>query len=197
MGIKQFYSHQAKALDALEAGKHILVATPTASGKTLIYNVPVIKSLLQDPSSRALYLFPLKALEQDQLKTLEELKAALPSPAFSAAIYDGDTPPEVRKQLRLKIPNILISNPDMLHMGLLPYHESWREFFSQLKFVVIDEVHTYKGILGSHMAQVLRRLTRVCRLLRFLPPIYSGFRHHCQPGRIGSKTHRGRGGGYC
>ncbi len=162
LGITQLYSHQAKALDALNAGKHILVATPTASGKTLIYNVPVIKSLLEEPSSRALYLFPLKALEQDQLKTLEELKAALPSPAFTAAIYDGDTPPEVRKKLRLKPPNILISNPDMLHMGFLPYHESWRGFFSQLKFVVIDEVHTYKGILGSHMAQVLRRLARVC-----------------------------------
>jgi DEAD/DEAH box helicase domain-containing protein len=163
LGIKRLYSHQAKALDALQAGKHILVATPTASGKTLIYNVPVVRALVQDPNSRALYLFPLKALEQDQFKTLEEFKAALPSPAFTAAIYDGDTPPEVRKQLRLKPPNILISNPDMLHMGLLPYHESWRGFFSQLKYVVIDEVHTYKGIMGSHMAQVLRRLTRICR----------------------------------
>ena len=164
LGIKQLYSHQATALDALNAGKHILVATPTASGKTLIYNVPVIQSLLEESSSRALYLFPLKALEQDQLKTLEEIRAALPSPAFSAAIYDGDTPPEIRKKLRLQPPNILISNPDMLHMGLLPYHESWRSFFSQLKFVVIDEVHTYKGIMGSHMAQILRRLTRVCRI---------------------------------
>ena len=163
LGIRQLYSHQAKALDALNAGRHILVATPTASGKTLIYNVPVISALLQDPESRALYLFPLKALEQDQLKTLEELRTALPSPAFSAAIYDGDTPPEIRKKLRLKPPNILISNPDMLHMGLLPNHESWRGFFSQLKFIVIDEVHTYKGIMGSHMAQVLRRLTRICQ----------------------------------
>ncbi len=163
LDIKRLYSHQANALDSLRAGKHILVATPTASGKTLIYNVPVVSALLQEPDSRALYLFPLKALEQDQLKTLEEFKAALPSPTFTAAIYDGDTPPEVRKQLRLKHPNILITNPDMLHLGLLPNHESWRGFFSQLKFVVIDEVHTYKGILGSHMAQVLRRLTRICR----------------------------------
>ncbi len=163
LGIHRLYSHQAKALDILQAGKNILVATPTASGKTLIYNIPVVAALLQQPDSRALYLFPLKALEQDQLKTLEEFKAALPSPALTAAIYDGDTPTEVRKKLRLQPPNILITNPDMLHLGLLPYHESWRGFFSRLKFVVIDEVHTYKGILGSHMAQVLRRLTRLCR----------------------------------
>ncbi|WP_449244704.1 DEAD/DEAH box helicase [Desulfobacca acetoxidans] len=162
-GIEQLYHHQSVALDRLRIGKHILVATPTASGKTLIYNLPVVATLLQKPNSCALYLFPLKALEQDQLKTLEEFKAALPDPAFTAAIYDGDTPPEVRKQLRLNPPQVLISNPDMLHLALLPYHESWRGFFSRLKFVVIDEVHTYKGILGSHMAQVLRRLARICR----------------------------------
>ncbi|MBM4287247.1 MAG: DEAD/DEAH box helicase [Deltaproteobacteria bacterium] len=163
LGITRLYSHQAQALDSLQAGNHILVATPTASGKTLIYNIPVAAELLQRPESRALYLFPLKALEQDQLKTLEELQAALPSPAFTVAIYDGDTPPEVRKQLRLRPPHILITNPDMLHLGLLPYHESWRGFFSRLQYVVIDEVHTYKGIFGSHMAQVLRRLNRLCR----------------------------------
>ena len=168
-GIPRLYAHQAQALDLLQDGRHILVATPTASGKTLIYNVPVVSAILAEPDSRALYLFPLKALEQDQLKTLEELQAALPSPAFRAAIYDGDTPPEVRKTLRRQPPHILISNPDMLHLGLLPYHESWRDFFSRLKFVVIDEVHTYKGIMGSHMAQILRRLSRICRLYGAAP----------------------------
>jgi DEAD/DEAH box helicase domain-containing protein len=138
------------------------VATPTASGKTLIYNLPVLESLLQDGSGHALYLFPLKALEQDQLKALKELDAALPSPFLRAAIYDGDTPPSQRQAIKANPPQVLISNPDMLHMGLLPYHASWSGFFSRLRFVVIDEVHTYRGIMGSHMAQVLRRLRRLC-----------------------------------
>ncbi|MBW1952665.1 MAG: DEAD/DEAH box helicase [Deltaproteobacteria bacterium] len=163
LGIARLYRHQLEALAALQAGKQILVATPTASGKTLIYNLPVTATLLQDPTAHALYLFPLKALEQDQLKALEELAAALPYPAFSAAIYDGDTPIEMRKRLRARPPQILISNPDMLHMGLLPNHQAWPDFFARLKFVVIDEVHTYKGIMGSHVAQVLRRLRRVCQ----------------------------------
>jgi len=162
LGIPRLYRHQAQALDAIRAGKHILVATPTASGKTLIYNLPVLESLLQDPRGHALYLFPLKALEQDQLKALKELDAALPCPTLTAAIYDGDTPPAQRQALKARPPHVLISNPDMLHMGLLPYHASWSSFFSHLKFVVIDEVHTYRGIMGSHMAQVLRRLRRLC-----------------------------------
>jgi DEAD/DEAH box helicase domain-containing protein len=162
LGIPRLYSHQGEALGAIRAGKHLLVATPTASGKTLIYNLPVVESLLQDPEGHALYLFPLKALEQDQLKALRELDAALPSPFLTAAIYDGDTPPSQRQALKAKPPQVLISNPDMLHMGLLPYHATWSSFFSRLRFVVIDEVHTYRGILGSHMAQVLRRLQRVC-----------------------------------
>ncbi len=162
LGIPRLYRHQAEALAHVRAGKHLLVATPTASGKTLIYNLPVVESLLQDSRSHALYLFPLKALEQDQLKALKELDAALPSPFLNAAIYDGDTPPAQRQALRARPPHVLISNPDMLHMGLLPYHASWSSFFGHLKFVVIDEVHTYRGIMGSHMAQVLRRLRRIC-----------------------------------
>jgi DEAD/DEAH box helicase domain-containing protein len=162
LGIPRLYRHQGEALSAIRAGKHILVATPTASGKTLIYNLPVLESLLQDPQAHALYLFPLKALEQDQLKALRELDGALPSPFLSAAIYDGDTPPAQRQAIKAKPPHILISNPDMLHLGLLPYHASWASFFARLRFVVIDEVHTYRGIFGSHMAQVLRRLRRIC-----------------------------------
>ena len=162
LGIPRLYRHQGEALSAIRAGKHILVATPTASGKTLIYNLPVLESLLQDPQAHALYLFPLKALEQDQLKALRELDGALPSPFLKAAIYDGDTPPAQRQAIKARPPHILISNPDMLHLGLLPYHASWASFFARLRFVVIDEVHTYRGIMGSHMAQVLRRLRRIC-----------------------------------
>src|SRR4030042_297795 len=162
LGIPRLYRHQAEALAHIRAGKHILVATPTASGKTLIYNLPVLEALLKDQSGHALYLFPLKALEQDQLKTLKELDGALPSPFLRAAVYDGDTPPGDRQALKARPPHVLISNPDMLHMGLMPYHASWADFFGKLRFVVVDEGHTYRGIMGSHMAQVLRRLRRIC-----------------------------------
>ncbi len=162
LGISRLYRHQGEALAAIRQGHHLLVATPTASGKTLIYNLPVLEALFKDPQAHALYLFPLKALEQDQLKALRELDGALPSPMLAAAIYDGDTPPAQRQALKANPPHILISNPDMLHLGLLPYHASWASFYARLKFVVIDEVHTYRGILGSHLAQVLRRLRRIC-----------------------------------
>lgn len=162
LGINRLYSHQGEALAAVRRGKHLLVATPTASGKTLIYNLPVLETLMAEPQARALYLFPLKALEQDQLKALRELDGALPSPFISAAIYDGDTPPAARQALKARPPQVLITNPDMLHLGFLPYHDGWIDFFKNLRYVVIDEVHTYRGIFGSHMAQVLRRLRRVC-----------------------------------
>uniref|UniRef100_A0A7C3ZDU9 DEAD/DEAH box helicase n=1 Tax=Desulfobacca acetoxidans TaxID=60893 RepID=A0A7C3ZDU9_9BACT len=162
LGIDRLYRHQGEALAAIRQGKHLLVATPTASGKTLIYNLPVLATLMADPQAKALYLFPLKALEQDQLKAVRELNAALPSPFLAAAIYDGDTPAAARQALKAKPPHVLISNPDMLHLGLLPYHDAWLDFFKNLRYVVIDEVHTYRGIFGSHMAQVLRRLRRVC-----------------------------------
>ena len=162
LGIPRLYRHQAAALAAIRAGKNVLVATPTASGKTMIYNLPVLEALLQDDGGHALYLFPLKALEQDQLKALKELDAALPSSHLRAAIFDGDTPPSQRQSLKARPPHVLISNPDMLHLGLLPFHASWSSLFGRLKFVVIDEVHTYRGIMGSHLAQVLKRLRRVC-----------------------------------
>ncbi|MEW6660571.1 MAG: DEAD/DEAH box helicase [Thermodesulfobacteriota bacterium] len=162
LGIPRLYRHQAEALAQIRDGKHILVATPTASGKTLIYNLPVLEALLKDPRGHALYLFPLKALEQDQLKALRELDAALPSPFLRAGIYDGDTPPGDRQAMKAKPPHVLISNPDMLHLGILPHHAAWSDFFKNLRFVVVDEVHTYRGIMGSHMAQVLRRLRRIC-----------------------------------
>jgi DEAD/DEAH box helicase domain-containing protein len=162
LGIQRLYRHQGEALAAVREGKHLLVATPTASGKTLVYNLPVLAAMMAEPQAHALYLFPLKALEQDQLKALKELDGALPSPFLKAAIYDGDTPPAQRQAIKAQPPHVLISNPDMLHLGFLPYHDTWKDFFARLKFVVIDEVHTYRGILGSHLAQVLRRLRRIC-----------------------------------
>ncbi len=164
-GISRLYSHQVEALEAIHQGRHTIVATPTASGKTLIYALSCLEQLLTDPASKALFLFPIKALEQDQRKAMEEWAFLFPDcPEGLSAIYDGDTPPSDRKKIRQKPPPIVISNPDMLHLGLLPFHESWKEFFKNLRWVVIDEAHTYKGILGSHVVQIIRRLKRICRL---------------------------------
>lgn len=161
-GIKGLYSHQVDALDQLEKGHHILAATPTASGKSLIYNLAVIEKMLEDPQARALYIFPLKALEQDQLKTLSDWIDRVEGAAVSAEIYDGDTPPYRRKKIREHNPHILFTNPDMLHRGILAFHEHWEEFLKHLSFVVLDEIHTYRGIFGSHVSQILRRLKRLC-----------------------------------
>ncbi|WP_461209797.1 DEAD/DEAH box helicase [Desulfocurvus sp. DL9XJH121] len=163
-GIKALYSHQARAMDVLRAGRNVVAATPTASGKTLIYNLPVLEQVLQNPDSRALYLFPLKALAQDQLRGFEELVATWPAGQRpTAAIYDGDTSQHFRRKIRDNPPNVLMTNPEMLHLALLAHHDKWAAFFAGLTHVVVDEVHTYRGVLGSHMAQVFRRLLRVCR----------------------------------
>lgn len=164
LGINALYCHQQAAISEICAGRHVVVATPTASGKTLIYNLPVLDRIMADPETRALYLFPLKALAQDQLRTFNETAAACYGHAPSAAIYDGDTTAWRRKKIRDHPPHVLITNPEMLHLGFLPHHEKWAEFFAHLSFVVVDEVHTYRGVLGSHMAQVFRRLRRICRL---------------------------------
>jgi len=162
-GIRALYSHQASAIEKVRQGKNVVIATPTASGKTLIYNLPVVESLLRSPQSKALYIFPLKALEQDQLKAFQEfihpLKDRIPQPPM---IYDGDTPSYRRRKIRESIPPVLITNPDMVHLSLLPFHAQWEGLFRNLRYVVIDELHTYKGIFGSHLTQVLRRLERVC-----------------------------------
>lgn len=162
MGLEKLFSHQATALERIRAGAHTVLATPTASGKTLVYNLQSIHQYLQDPRSRALYLFPLKALAQDQRRVFEGLAALCPEPRPTAAIYDGDTTAWHRKKIRQRPPTVLITNPEMLHLSLLPYHENWEEFFGGLKLVVIDEVHTYRGVMGSHMSQVFRRLRRIC-----------------------------------
>jgi DEAD/DEAH box helicase domain-containing protein len=169
LNINKLFTHQMEAIQKISEGKDILVATPTASGKSMVYNLPVIESILTRAGSRALYLFPLKALEQDQLKSLNEFIELLPSMRISSAIYDGDTSPGERERIRKKIPHILLTNPDMLHRGILSHHEKWAELFSNLAYVVIDEVHTYRGIFGSHMAQILRRLKRICVLYQARP----------------------------
>jgi DEAD/DEAH box helicase domain-containing protein len=161
-GIEQLYAHQADAFDAIRAGRDIVIATGTASGKSLCYQLPVLASLIEDADSRALYLAPAKALSYDQLGNLERLIAAAGlTDVARAACYDGDTPQHKRPAIR-RSANILLSNPDMLHVSILPYHAKWAGFFGRLKFIIIDEVHSYRGIFGSQVAGVLWRLLRVC-----------------------------------
>ena len=169
IGVSALYRHQAEAISHVRAGRHVVVATPTASGKTLVYNLPVLEKIVQNADCRALYLFPLKALAQDQRKTADRLFSFMKAPRPSTAIYDGDTSAWHRKKIRQSPPNILITNPEMLHLSLLPYHHQWHSFFSNLKFVVIDEVHTYRGIFGANMAWVLRRLRRICSFYNAKP----------------------------
>ena len=160
-GIHSLYSHQLEAWMHCRAGENIILSTGTASGKTLAYNMPVFATLLHDNNARALYLFPTKALAQDQLSTLERLNIqTFERLNVPTAIYDGDTPQKDRSAIR-KNARIVLSNPDMLHTGILPHHTNWSDFFTNLRYVVIDEAHTYRGVFGSHVANVIRRLKRV------------------------------------
>ncbi|MFO7599715.1 MAG: DEAD/DEAH box helicase [Candidatus Desulfacyla sp.] len=163
LGLDSLYCHQTEAIAHLKNGSNLLVATETASGKSLIYNVAVIEEMLKNRDARALYIFPLKALEQDQLKTLSLWLKGIQSRKISVAIYDGDTTPYHRKKIRGKMPDILFTNPDMLHRGILPFHQNWETLLRNLSLVVLDEVHIYRGIFGSHLNQVIRRLKRLCR----------------------------------
>ena len=164
-GIHQLYSHQAQAAELALAGRHVAIVTPTASGKTLCYNLPVFQSLLSQAGARALYLFPTKALAHDQLTEVNAWLEALaangdPGLRGCAATYDGDTPSAARSRIRQRA-RLLFTNPDMLHTGILPYHSQWADFFAGLRYVIVDEMHTYRGVFGSHVANVLRRLQRV------------------------------------
>src|SRR5262249_42954374 len=159
-GVPQLYSHQARAFQIVAKGENLIVVTPTASGKTLCYNLPVLQALVQQPDSRVLYLFPTKALAQDQLAELTELAKSLPD--MRMFTYDGDTPQDARRSVRARA-NLVLTNPDMLHSGILPHHTKWVNLFQNLKYVVIDELHAYRGVFGSHLANVLRRLKRICR----------------------------------
>lgn len=161
-GLSGLYSHQALATDHIRAGHSVVVATPTASGKSLIYNLPVLERHLRDSEARALYLFPLKALAQDQLAGLQRLVSGWPGEARpTAALYDGDTSDHFRRKIRRDPPTVLISNPEMLHLALLPHHEQWAPFLAGLSHIVVDEAHTYRGVFGAHMAGVFRRLNRL------------------------------------
>lgn len=161
-GLSGLYSHQALATDHIRAGHSVVVATPTASGKSLIYNLPVLERHLRDSEARALYLFPLKALAQDQLAGLQRLVSGWPEEARpTAALYDGDTSDHFRRKIRRDPPTVLISNPEMLHLALLPHHEQWAPFLAGLSHIVVDEAHTYRGVFGAHMAGVFRRLNRL------------------------------------
>lgn len=170
IGISSLYSHQAQALNAVLAGKNVIVATPSASGKSLCYHLAALDALLRDRNSRALYLFPTKALAQDQLRSLKELSEPLLRAGLgrgnvlgpeSIAVFDGDTPQSERASIRRRA-RIVLTNPDMLHLGILPHHQSWTAFLRNLKYVVVDETHAYRGVFGSHVANVLRRLRRLC-----------------------------------
>ena len=160
-GIHQLYTHQAEAWRKIRSGANVVIETPTASGKTLCYNLPVLQAILENPESRALYIFPTKALSMDQAVEFNRLVAALDS-KIVINTFDGDTPPNIRQQIR-KQANVIISNPDMLHQGILPHHTKWVKLFQNLRYVVIDELHAYRGIFGSHFANVIRRLKRICR----------------------------------
>ena len=161
-GIKSLYSHQADTWKYARGGENVVLATGTASGKTLAYNLPVLAAIIEQPGARALYLFPTKALTQDQQAGMAGLFQRIPGIDLKSAIYDGDTSQTQRSLIR-KNANIIFSNPDMLHTGILPHHTNWAEFFRNLRFVVIDEMHTYRGVFGSHVANVIRRLKRIAR----------------------------------
>src|SRR5437870_10833964 len=158
-GIEQLYTHQRAAWDAAARGEHVVVTTGTASGKTLAFNLPVLDAIAREPKQRALYLYPTKALAQDQLRSLSTFRLQ----RLRAAIYDGDTETERRWQIR-KWANLVLTNPDMLHVGVLPHHDRWGDVLSNLRYVIVDEAHVYRGVFGSHVANVLRRLRRLARV---------------------------------
>ncbi|HXF92641.1 MAG TPA: DEAD/DEAH box helicase [Nitrospiraceae bacterium] len=172
-GIAQLWSHQVDAIKAIRNGDHVVVMTPTASGKSLIYNIPVIESFLEDEAAKALYIFPLKGLEQDQVKNLNRLLSTLGlepekgprerTPLQAAEVYDGDTTAFRRKKIRDRSTRAIFTNPDMLHLAINPFHALWAEFLKQLKYVVVDEIHAYRGVFGTNAAHVFRRLRRICR----------------------------------
>jgi len=183
-GIESPYSHQTEAIKLSLRGDDTVLSTSTASGKTLAYQVPVLDRLLRDPRARALFLFPLKALERDQRDAFIELAG---DSQISAAVYDGDTPEPERRKIRSSPPRVLITNPDMLHVSLLAYHDSWKEFFAHLCYIVLDEVHTYKGIFGSHISQLVLRTLRICDFYGSKPVFIACSATVANPGTFVSK----------
>jgi DEAD/DEAH box helicase domain-containing protein len=184
-GIEQLFSHQARVWELVERGRHVVVVTPTASGKTLCYNLPALQALLAQPEARILYLFPTKALAQDQLADLEALARALPE--MRMFTYDGDTPQDARRAVRARA-NLVLTNPDMLHSGILPHHTKWATLFQNLRYVVIDELHAYRGVFGSHLANVLRRLKRICAHYGSAPQFIMASATIANPGELASRV---------
>ena len=184
-GIRRLYSHQAAAAETVHAGKNVVVVTPTASGKTLCYNLPILNAILDNSDSRALYLFPTKALAQDQLAELYDLNQRLEN-RFGVFTYDGDTPSDARKAIREK-GHIVLTNPDMLHTGILPHHTRWTRLFENLRYIVIDELHTYRGVFGSHLCNVLRRLRRIARFYGREPQFICSSATIANPAELGSR----------
>jgi DEAD/DEAH box helicase domain-containing protein len=180
-GIDELYSHQARAWELIEKGQHVVVVTPTASGKTLCYNLPALQALVHQPDARVLYVFPTKALAQDQLAELEALARQLPE--MRMFTYDGDTPQDARRAVRARA-NLVLTNPDMLHSGILPHHTKWATLFQNLRYVVIDELHAYRGVFGSHLANVLRRLRRICRHYGSAPQFIMASATIANPGEL-------------
>jgi DEAD/DEAH box helicase domain-containing protein len=178
-GIDALYAHQAEAWAAAHAGGNVIVTTGTASGKTLAFNLPVLDAIVRDPKSRALYLYPTKALAQDQARTL----GALAAPGVRPAIYDGDTPQEQRPQIR-RSANLVLTNPDMLHVGVLPRHDLWADVLHNLRYVVVDEAHVYRGVFGSHVANVLRRLRRLAKVYGAEPQFVLASATIANPGEL-------------
>ena len=184
-GIRQLYTHQAEAAERIHSGKNVVVVTPTASGKTLCYNVPVLHAILENADTRALYLYPTKALAQDQLAELYDLNQRLEN-RFGVFTYDGDTPSDARKAIREK-GHIVLTNPDMLHTGILPHHTRWTRLFENLRYIVIDELHTYRGVFGSHLANVLRRLERIARFYGRSPQFVCCSATIANPGELAAR----------
>jgi DEAD/DEAH box helicase domain-containing protein len=184
-GVSRLYTHQAATAEAVHSGKNVVVVTPTASGKTLCYNLPVLNAILEDSDSRALYLFPTKALAQDQLAELYDLNQRLEH-AFGVFTYDGDTPADARKAIREK-GHVVLTNPDMLHTGILPHHTRWTRLFENLQYIVLDELHTYRGVFGSHLCNVLRRLRRIARFYGREPQFICCSATIANPGELASR----------
>ena len=180
IGVRELYAHQRAAWDSAARGEHFVVTTGTASGKTLAFNLPVLDALAREPKSRALYLYPTKALAQDQFRALTSYRM----PRLRPAIYDGDTPVEQRRQIR-RSANLILTNPDMLHVGLLPHHDRWGDVLANLRFVVVDEAHVYRGVFGSHVANVLRRLRRLARIYGAEPQFLLASATISNPGELG------------
>src|SRR3954466_13807104 len=178
-GVTELYSHQAAAWEATRRGEHVAITTGTASGKSLAFNLPVLAALTEQPKHRALYLYPTKALSQDQVRALSALKVK----NIRAAIYDGDTEGERRWQIR-KWSNLILTNPDMLHVGVLPHHDRWGDVLSNLRYVVVDEAHVYRGVFGSHVGNVLRRLRRLARVYGAEPQLLFASATIANPGEL-------------